>query len=299
MRLDIAMLGISNAGKTSYVAAMYGEMSKSSGPFSVQAKRTADHQSLARNASRLLSGTYPAPSDRRKSYDFTLFYERSPLVDFVWRDYRGGALTELSDESSQARQLRADLAQVDGVVIMVDCTQLLDRVHARTKLRPVISSAVRVLTERTWVTPVVIALTKWDLIAGQEGHVEEVAAEVFGDLVAAMQGSDTVHGCMLEVACGPRPVHVTLPVLWCIHIGVLAHFYAVAWEAQQSDQRAVAAQRERGVLRDMGKWLNGTPTSRQEQRHHEMEAAIRRAYLEPIVQPATRLGALFTDVFTF
>jgi hypothetical protein len=263
------------------------------------AQRPADHQWLARNAARLLGGTYPAPSDRRATYGFTLNYQQSPMLDFMWRDYRGGALTELSDESSQASQLRADLASADGVVILIDSTQLADRAHARAKLRPVIAAAVRVLTERTTVTPVVIALTKWDLVAGREDDVVAVAGEVLGDLVGAMRASESVHGCLVEIACGAAPLNVELPVLWCIHIGVLAHFYAVAWEAHVSEQRAAAAAQDRGMLKDLGKWLNGQPTSTQEQRFHQVEAARRRAYLEPIVEPADRLGALFADVVTF
>jgi len=297
--MDIAMLGISNAGKTSYVTAMYGEMSKASGLFSVRAQRQADHQLLTRNASELIRGKYPPLSDHRSVYGFTLHYERAPFLDFVWRDYRGGALTELSDESAQAGQLRADLASADGVVILIDSTQLMDRVRARTKLRPVIAAAVRVLTQRTTTTPVVIALTKWDLVSGRQGQVEAIAADVLGDLVGALHDSEHVHGCMVPIACGPESVNIELPVLWCIHIGVLEHFYTVAWEAQMSEQRAAQALGQRGVLKDFGKRLSGRPTAVEEGIIHLREAALRRAYLEPIVEPAERLGAIFTDVLTF
>jgi hypothetical protein len=297
--MDIAMLGISNAGKTTFVTAMYGEMSKATGPFSVIAQRQADHQWLTRNAMELIRGNYPAPSDHRSVYGFTLRYEKAPFLDFVWRDYRGGALTELSDESADAGQLRADLARADGVVILIDSTHLLDRVRAKTKLRPVIAAAVRVLTQRTTMTPVVIALTKWDLVSGREGQVESVAADVLGDLLVALRDSEHVHGCMVPIACGPESVNIELPVLWCIHIGVLEHFYTVAWEAQVSEQRAAQAFGQRGVLKDFGKWMSGSLTATQEGRIHMREAALRRAYLEPIVEPAERLGAIFTDVLTF
>lgn len=293
------MLGISNAGKTSYVAAMYGELSRSRGPFSVMAQRPADHQWLSRNATRLLAGNYPAPSDRRATYALTLHYDGSPMLDFIWRDYRGGALTELSDESTQASQLRTDLASADGVVILIDSTELVDRARARARLRPVIAAAVRVLTELDKVTPVVIALTKWDLVAGRERDVEAVAAEVLGDFVAAVHASDAVYGCLLEVACGRQSINVALPVLWCIHVGVTAHFGQVVREAELSDRRALAAYQQKGMLRDFGKWLNGTPTSSQEQLFHRVEAAKLRAYLAPFVEPAERLGTYFENVFTF
>jgi hypothetical protein len=297
--MDIAMLGISNAGKTSYVTAMYGAMSKDSGPFTVLAQRQADHQWLTRNAMALARGQYPPPSDHRSAYSFTLHYNRAPFLDFVWRDYRGGALTELSHESAEAGQLSADLGGANGVVILVDSTLLMERVRARTKLRPVIAAAVRVLTQRTATTPVVIALTKWDLVSGREEEVETIAADVLGDLVAALSDSEYVHGCMVPISCGPESVNIELPVLWCIHIGILEHYHAIAWEAEMSEKRAAQALGQRGVLKDIGRWLSGTPTATEAGRFHLTQAALRRAYLEPIVEPANRLGAIFTNVFTF
>ena len=80
------MLGKSDAGKTSYVSAMYAAMSNGVGDFAVRAERAADHQRLRRNAQQMQRGSYPDPTNRRSVYQLQLWHEQDRVFDFVWRE---------------------------------------------------------------------------------------------------------------------------------------------------------------------------------------------------------------------
>src|SRR3954470_10076158 len=97
--MDILMLGKSNAGKTSYVSAMYDAMNGGVGGFTVRTERAADHQRLRRNAQQMRSGRFPEATSRRSVYPLQLWHDQDRVFDFVWRDYRGGALTEGSNSA--------------------------------------------------------------------------------------------------------------------------------------------------------------------------------------------------------
>src|SRR5262249_39845090 len=148
-----------------------------------------------------------------------LWHSGNRVVDFVWRDYRGGAIIESSD-SPQAMELRSDMARADGLVIMIDSTELTMDQRARSRARPLIATTMRLLSTREDIMPVVIALTKWDLVAAAEKAALDAASKLLGNLVQAVSETRNIHGAVIPVACGTQPINVALPVLWCLYVGI-------------------------------------------------------------------------------
>jgi hypothetical protein len=296
--MDILMLGRSNAGKTSYVSAMYEAMSAGVGGFIVRAERAADHQRLRRNAQQMRAGTFPDASSRRSIYQLQLWHGEARVLDFVWRDYRGGALTEGSS-SAQAVQLREDMERADGLVLVIDSTELTGSTRSRAAVRPLVSTAIRLLSTREHVMPVVVALTKWDLVVANPQQTNDAATELLGDLVNAIANTQHLFGAMIPVACGREPVNVVLPVLWCLHVGIAIRGALLQQRIDDHEQLSKIAELRQGVWDNVRSWWNNEPTWREVRvaARQQIESDFQSLY--PLIKPSQQLEQLLKPVYRF
>ena len=291
--MDIVMLGNSSAGKTTYVALMYAVMQEGIGGFAVRAEKPAHHRSLIRTAEAVLEGRYPDPSDRRSVFDLVLRHDDEDVFPFAWRDYRGGTLREKTTGSPQARQLHEDLKAAGGIVVFCDSQKLLEDPRASRDVRTLFSHVQRALDDRgDRVTPLVLALTKADLVDLEDDKVTDKLSEPFLPLIEAVQPKENVIGTVVPISCGPDPVNVAVPVLWTLRFAILGQ----ALELQASVESQVAAARQaagRDTLWDrFSSWANDEPSWNSISRTHWQQAAAEYARFEPLVQPAERLGEL-------
>lgn len=291
------MLGHEAAGKTSYLSAMYEEMNGGSEGFTVRAQRPADHQRLMSLARHIRSGTYPPPNARRSNYLLRLHHAGQPIFDFVWRDYRGGALTETSD-SAQASQLRADAAAAGGLVLTIDSTRLTSGPRAQAHVRPLIATTVKLLRERQETTALVIALTKWDLVADQDAAARR-ARDLLGDLIAAVGATDDVYGLIIPVACGPQAVNVIFPVLWCLHVGIAIRGRAIQRNVAYYQHLQAVARQRGGVVDRVRSWYRGEPTWTVVAAQLQVAADLELASLRPLITASQQLAPAFEDAVTF
>lgn len=296
--MDIVMMGQSQAGKTSYISAMYHEMSTGAGDFNIRADRTADHQRLRQLAERMRYGRYPDATDRRNVYNLQLWHSANRVVDFVRRDYRGGAIVESSD-SPQAMELRSDMTRADGLVIMIDSTELTTGQRARARVRPLIATTMRLLSAREDIIPIVIVLTKWDLVAAAEKAALDAASELLGDLVKAVSESNNIHGAVIPVACGTQPINVALPVLWCLYVGIAVRGNLLQQNIEYYGRVAEMAQRNRGFVDRVVSAVKRQPTWDQILAASRLQVWNDMQALQPLIVPSERLKSLFEPVFTF
>jgi hypothetical protein len=296
--VDILMLGKSNAGKTSYVSAMYETMSNGVAGFKVQAERPVDHQLLRRNARLMRLGTFPEPSSRRSVYQFQLWHGKDRVFDFVWRDYRGGALTEGS-ASAQSMQLRADMETAGGLVLLVDSTELTGDPRSRAGVRPLVSTAIRLLSQRKDVMPVVVALTKSDLVAATARQTSEAASDLLGDLMDAIRQTDHLYGALIPVACGSQPLNVALPVLWCLHVGIAIRGAALEQRIDHHKQLKQVATQRQGVWDTVTSWWNGEPTWGDIRVRSERQIQSDLITLTPLFAPHQKLEIMLDPVHKF
>lgn len=276
------MLGHTGAGKTSYMASMYRAMIDGVGGFSVRATTTDAHDRLLALAEGVRTGHYPPGTAQHDAYDLTLRHHRADLTGFRWQDYRGAALRDRSTEE-QARQLVRDLAEADGIVVFADALQLVSEAVATVRMARIMLLLTDALAGRVRRTPVVLALTKWDLVA-ERHSLDEVAAP-FGTLVRAIENSETVCGMIAPISCGPRPMNVVLPVLWCLHVGVAADAQR-SWDEAEVAGRAAVLMTVRAVFGG-GDW---GALARREAVHH-LSATWRSVSLADNARHLSRLVA--------
>ncbi|MFD0635023.1 hypothetical protein ACFQ9X_29285 [Catenulispora yoronensis] len=117
--MRIAMIGDTKAGKTTYMAMMYQAMVGGFKDFRLATKDTGQGSELLAEAWGIRHSKYPAMTSQRALYEFELSHQRRVFFDFLWSDYRGGALHDRSTEADTAA-LHADLRAADGIVVFAD-----------------------------------------------------------------------------------------------------------------------------------------------------------------------------------
>ncbi|MFN0281222.1 MAG: TRAFAC clade GTPase domain-containing protein [Kineosporiaceae bacterium] len=294
--MQIVMLGHTNAGKTSYMSAMYREMAvKGAGGFSVRAVDPQHHRRLLSTGRALLEGRYPDPSDRRHEYALSLRHAAAPLLDFTWKDYRGGAMLDRLDVEDAA-QLIADLKSADGILLFLDSLDLQRNAVARQKIRNLTAVIFSALEGRQAPTPVAITLTKSDLLDVSAG---DRLLEPFDSFVRAVGGQRSVIGTFIPVACGPLPQNVVLPVLFCLYFGLRAHAERVHADLTEAYEAA-------RYFRARSSWINDWKTSFQGKLSNRQMAETAYAIalqewqtLEPLLGPLQRLDTFVHTIDIF
>jgi Double-GTPase 1 len=291
--VNIVMLGHSNAGKTTYMTMMYSFMNEGVYGFRVRAEDDADHSRLTTAASAVRTGRYPPPSEQRHEYRFQLRHADTPIYAFRWRDYRGGALTE-RNTSRQAAELRQDLLTADGIVVFTDAHELLTDPRAHRKIRALMLPVTEALTERQSVTPLVIALTKIDLVPPDSDTGRFWLA--FEPLIDAVRASPIVYGSLMPVSCGPQPRNVIHPVLWCLYHGIVSHAAQLDLEVQQAMNKARLHETRDTFGNRVWSRMAGRESERTKGVLLRLEAYRRYRFLEPLVEPASKLEQMLDGV---
>jgi hypothetical protein len=284
--MEIVMLGHSDAGKTTYMSLMYELMNKGVNGFSISAATDADHRRLMQDARAIRKGRYPDPSNRRHEYALRLRHNSSQVLDFRWKDFRGGVLTERST-SAQKRELQDDLMTADGIVLFVDLHDMVTSRHARRKVRFLNVLVTDVLSRRDRPTPMVIAATKCDLVGDSVDLSPFESA--FEPMIEAISASQHTHGTLVELTCGPRPVNVHGPVLFCLALGVLARVAELQSSFESAIENAREAARKDTLWDRVSSPFKGEPTWRSIAADRYAAAFAEYTALEPLIEPSRAL----------
>lgn len=297
--MKIVMLGHTGAGKTTYVSLMYREMQDGVAGFQVRARDSRQHDTLLKHARQILRGRYPDPTHQRSVYDLSLFHDGTEVLPFSWRDYRGGALADRSTGTGVG-ELHADLTTADGIVLFVDAVTLTRDRHATREVRRLTTHVQRALDSRDEVlTPVVVAVTKCDLVDMDAPGVTDAILDPFGPLVTAIGATSHIHGTVLPIACGPEPANVVVPVLWSLRFGIAGQALQLMAEIEAAQSAAAAAAARDTVGDRVRSFLFSEPTYASISEGHAATARSRFAQLEPLLEPVQQLGALLEDFHSF
>lgn len=109
-KTKILMIGNKDSGKTTYMASSYGLLKGGKFGFYVHADEDTDMQ-LNKLYASLQQGGYPAPTDKRGSFNFDLYYYHQQVLSFEWLDYYGGVINE-----SKSEQLQNDMDDADAIM---------------------------------------------------------------------------------------------------------------------------------------------------------------------------------------
>lgn len=296
--MRIVMLGHSGAGKTTYMASVYGAMQRPHGGFSLRAVDAADHRRFLALAEGIVGGTYPAGTDQRETYRFALRYRDLPVLEFDWADYRGGAILE-REAGVETDRLRHDLAQADGIAVFCDADRLARGRRTASEMGRLSHLLGRALGRDTRRLPVVVVLTKRDCVK----QIDDRILQWVDPMIRCVRASDRLAGAVVPVACGPRASQVPDPLLFILAHGITlragdlqARIDALTSRADELVRRGETLT---GMLWDTFGFLwegDGHRTHAQQAAAARRQARRERQVLEPLVGPARALGGCLTAV---
>jgi hypothetical protein len=298
--VKIVMLGHSGAGKTTYLSLMYAEMQVGIGGFQVRAKDGGQHGQLLADARAIRSSRYPPATNRRASYELALRYNGAEVLPFTWRDHRGGAASGRTSDGADVAQLHQDLLQSDAIVLFVDGHALVREPTAARNARRLSSHVLRAMRDRPLVpTPLVIAVTKSDLIDIDDEKVGEQVFAPVEELAKAVAGTKHIFGTVIPVACGPAPMNVVVPVLWSLRFGLNGMLIRLGTEVESSVKAANAAARRDTLLDRVGSWWRGESSYATIAQNYRQAALRAQQQIRPLVKPAEGLEQMLKDVRYF
>jgi hypothetical protein len=295
--MKIVMLGNSGAGKTTYLSLMYDEMRGGVAGFEVRAREGGHHRQLLTDARAIRSSRYPPPTNRRDSFDFALSYAGEEVLPFTWRDHRGGAASGRTADGEDVAQLHADLKESDGIVMFIDGHALVHETRAARQAARLSSHVLRAMKDRPEVlTPLVVAITKCDLIDTADDKVGEAIIAPLNELISAVAATKHILGTVIGVSCGPRPENVAVPVLWSLRFGIIG--MAMRLKAAMDES---AAQANRAAANDW--WLDRLVSKITQEdswadiaQRHRRSALRAHADLQALIKPAEGLDKLLKGV---
>jgi hypothetical protein len=234
------ILGYTGAGKTTYMAAMYGALQKPVGGFTVRAVAEADHRRLLQLHRGVRQGVYPASTQARGVYQFELHHDGQPVLPFSWVDYRGGALYDTTS-SAALRELLADIRGADSLLVFCATESVPEEPPPATQISRVNALLASAAEGIVRDMPFVVVLTKADKRVAADRDLKRALAGL-RELVAA---DDHLIGTVVRVACGRRLIHVVRPVLFVLHHGLTGRLAALRKERQELEAEALRHARER------------------------------------------------------
>jgi hypothetical protein len=294
------MLGHSGAGKTTYLSLMYAEMQVGIGGFQVRAKDSGQHSQLLADARAIRSSRYPPITNRRASYDLALRYNGAEVLPFTWRDHRGGAATGRTSDGEDVGQLHQDLLQSDAIVMFLDGYALVHEPAAAKNASRLSAHVLRAMRDRPEVpTPLVIAVTKSDLIDIDDDKVsEKVFAPVEG-LAKAIAATKHIFGTIIPVACGPAPLNVVVPVLWSLRFGLIGMLVRLSTELESSVKAANSAASLDTLADRVGSWWRGERSYATIAENYRQAALRAQRQIQPLIKPAEGLEQMLKDIQYF
>jgi hypothetical protein len=298
--VKIVMLGHSGAGKTTYLSLMYAEMQVGIGGFQVRAKDSGQHSQLLADARAIRSSRYPPITNRRASYDLALRYNGAEVLPFTWRDHRGGAATGRTSDGEDVGQLHQDLLQSDAIVMFLDGYALVHEPAAAKNASRLSAHVLRAMRDRPEVpTPLVIAVTKSDLIDVDDDKVsEKVFAPVEG-LAKAIAATKHIFGAIIPVACGPAPLNVVVPVLWSLRFGLIGMLVRLSTELESSVKAANSAASLDTLADRVGSWWRGERSYATIAQNYRQAALSAQRQIQPLIKPAEGLEQMLKDIQYF
>lgn len=298
--MKIVMLGHSGAGKTTYLSLMYAEMQDGIADFRVRATDDAHHQQLLDDARLIRKSRYPPATRQRASYDFALSYNGSKVLPFTWRDHRGGAASGRSADGADVPQLTADLKEADGIVMFIDGAAAVKDPAARRMAARLSTHVMRAMHERPEVlTPLVIAVTKSDLIDLDNPKVIDTIFSSVEELATAVSATRHIVGTIIPVSCGPSPANVVVPVLWALRFGVTGMAMRLSAEIEAASSAMTSAAARDTLGNRIASWWQEKPSWAAIAEGHRRQGLRALQQLQVLVPPAEGLETLLEGIQYF
>ena len=232
----ITILGTSGAGKTCYLLSMYHKMCSGMKGFTITADDDTDvelrHRYQQMTDRSLGNRRFPAGTDARSQYEFTLECGYEPVMSFSWDDYPGGYLDEKNTGDMDAyNQVEQSILNSSCLFICVDGTLLQgdDIEDKKTNLQEDCSIIINPFFSKYkkahgTLPPTAFVITKWDVCAADNSpeDLKEIIHEAFSPFFEAGETGKTIAAIIpvsididsdsTEPGKRMRPYNIQLPI---------------------------------------------------------------------------------------
>ncbi len=223
------MIGHSQSGKTSYMAGLYKQYGDKKEGFGLWMSDTYKRQRLEKLATNISRGQYPAGTDIALQYEFWLQYDNKLLIPFNWYDYRGGALSENSKNSRDAKMLLSQINQADALIVFLDGKKIVnmtddDLEEEYDVLFWAIQKSISQRSSNGHYFPISFIITKGDLYQSYEPLYNSPGFEYFMPIMKNISQSEVAAGMVGIVEVSKEGIsNVFAPLIFSLYYGM--HHY--------------------------------------------------------------------------
>lgn len=198
-KIKITMLGDASSGKTCYMLGMYAGMQEERHGFTLSTTDISKGIELNNLWAKLVNvqgnERWPSPTDQIYPYVFNFNYGYNPMIEFEWRDYRGGAISDPS-KPNEVEELMKYILESSCLFLCVSGEHMQNKVEDRTnfmsqtKAKLMGEYLTRLKNNKdTSPFPVVITITKYDYCQKRKkAELIEEIKKTFSPLFAKKTG---------------------------------------------------------------------------------------------------------------
>lgn len=202
----MTILGTSGAGKTCYLLSMYHKMCSGMNGFTITTDDDTDvdlrHRYDQMKDRSLGNRRFPAGTDGRSQYEFTLECGYKPVMSFSWDDYPGGYLdVKGTGDMDSYKQIEQSILNSSCLFICIDGTLLQgDDIDEKISaiqddcsiyINPFFSKYMK---EHGALPPTAFVITKWDICApdNSSDDLKKIISEAFSPFFEAGKTGKTI-----------------------------------------------------------------------------------------------------------
>lgn len=232
----MTILGTSGAGKTCYLLSMYHKMCIGMNGFTITTDDDTDvdlrHRYDQMKDRSLGNRRFPAGTDGRSQYEFTLECGYKPVMSFSWDDYPGGYLdVKGTGDMDSYKQIEQSILNSSCLFICIDGTLLQgDDIDEKISaiqddcsiyINPFFSKYIK---EHGALPPTAFVITKWDICApdNSSDDLKKIISEAFSPFFEAGKTGKTmaaiipvsidIYSNSTEPGKRMRPYDIELPI---------------------------------------------------------------------------------------
>lgn len=229
--MNILMLGNKDSGKTTYMSSAFGLMEKGVSGFFIKTD-TSSREWFHKLFQAISRGEYPSATDKRNSYEFSLYYNQKKILDFNWIDYNGGVITEKSID-----HLGEDIEKSEGMMIFLEAEALWKNQMFVHRFRRIVSLITQKLEKGEQpLFSLIIVLTKYDRIPGNISM--EAVTQTIQPFLQTTQDNKKLYTRIVPVSCTNKGFYnVELPLLDILDSGMQLEYLTACAQASEYNEK--------------------------------------------------------------
>lgn len=272
--MNVALIGFSHSGKTSYTAAMYdGFFGDDVKGFSIVAESCSDSSELLLIAKDIKNGKYPLGTIKQEIYDFTLKYEGHELTSFRWIDYCGGTLDAISNGAYEEEydELMEFVFEASALIFLFDASSFLgplgSELDEQLRFANALIQQVSAARKEKTKLPVSFVLTKFDKCEKIEGGgvdaiLESTPGKTLTRILEDIEKSKVICGLLTGTIAGINS-NVQYPLMMSMCLPLQEECIRLKREAEKAQEEGDRHASERCITDEIWGFITDDATHRE------------------------------------